>query len=117
MDTLYLKPDSTLPLVPSMSDALSWRLNTFKPSDREILLEKLNDEETREAACQAIRTYVTGWETSTAVEAYAIARIGKWVSRNAPDDVRANLTAWALGRKTAPSQAFLEGIDAGRNPD
>lgn len=97
-------------LNPTLSEALSARLGAFKPSDRDELRRAFQTEAGRGAALQAIELFVTRWEAADWVEEYALERIGRWLSREAPPPLRADLLRWARLRRTKARLALKRGL-------
>jgi hypothetical protein len=93
-------------------------LNSFRPSNQDALSEAFGSVEGEKQFVDAVRQYVNVWADSDHVEAYTIARIGKWIGRHAPRPVIDELRAWSTGPvqregdKTART-ALFNGIQAG----
>ena len=104
------KLDTVVPLTTSSQEALSWRLGSFRPSDREALLSAINDPSRRRSAMSAIQSYVIQWDESDWLEEYSIERIGKWVAKSAPAPFTEELMIWSSKRNRKASQAFAAGI-------
>ena len=75
-------------------EVLSWRLSTFRPSDREELHKFFATADGNITVINAVKTFVVGWEQSDWLEAYSIERIGKWLGKNAPTPVTSALAIW-----------------------
>ncbi|MGV3489836.1 MAG: hypothetical protein ACO1OG_00805 [Devosia sp.] len=94
----------------SLPEALSWRLGTFRPSDRDEFQRAFQTIEGRKAAYDAVVIYVTKWEEADWVEEYSLERIGRWLSKSAPTAFVSDVAQWSRGRRTKARLAFKRGL-------
>lgn len=97
-------------LNPTLSEALSARLGAFKPSDRDELRRAFQTEAGRGAALEAVELFVTRWEAADWVEEYALERLGRWLSKEAPTPLRTDLIRWSRLRRTKARMALKRGL-------
>ncbi len=95
----------------SLPETLSWRLGTFRPSDRDEFKRAFQSVEVREAAYAAVVIYVTKWEAADWVEEYSLERIGRWLSKSAPSAFVDDVARWSKGRRTKARLAFKKGLE------
>ncbi len=92
-------------------EALSWRLNSFKPSDREEFQRAFNSPQDSEVAYNAILLFVGRLEKDPrSVEEYSLERLGRWVAREVPPAMVAPIRRWSRERKTKARLAFNRGL-------
>lgn len=93
--------------------ALSWRLGSFRPSDRHELIKAFATPEGRTDALLAVRDFVQQWEKADWLEDYSVERIGKWLGKNAPQGVLSELIHWTAEHDSAARAALRRGIELG----
>ena len=95
----------------TLKETLSWKLTSFRPSDRRALLGAFHTDEDIDEAYEAVILYVEGWENADWIEAYPIERIGKWLGENAPQNLITSLRDWALKNDSDARNALITGLN------
>lgn len=73
--------------------------SSFRPSERQILLSHAMHEPAEFQ--RDLQDYLTLWERADWLDEGAVARIGTWMARQCPKQVRQAAQEWALGRRNA----------------
>ena len=97
-------------VIVSAPEALSWRLGTFRPSDRAEFQRVLLTEGGRDVAFKALEIYVSKWEQATWLEEYSLERLGKWVAAQTPAPFVAEVKRLAGKRRTKARLALRRGL-------
>ncbi|MDD9909325.1 MAG: hypothetical protein OXR62_06490 [Ahrensia sp.] len=92
------------------SEALSWRLDTFRPSDREAFKLALEDKDRSEAARFAVKLYLMNWADADWHDD-SVRRLGKWIGKNADSETRKKLASLVRPEEHVVYQTFVEAMN------
>ncbi|GLS88212.1 hypothetical protein GCM10010873_31860 [Cypionkella aquatica] len=65
--------------------SLAFLFGSFRPSEREVLLNAANSSPDKFAS--ALEVFLDGWAGADWIEEYNIERVGKWIAKRCPYDV------------------------------
>ena len=99
------------PVQVDYAKALSWRLDTFKPSDRDFFKNALSDPERAEEARFAVGIYLSEWADSDWQDD-SVRRLGKWLAINANEETKQKLIALFKHNDHAVYRNFLQALVA-----
>lgn len=108
------RQEAGMAVTATLEEALSWRLGSFRPSDREHFKKLVRSVEGQQAFLDAVKIYIREWDQADWIEEYSVKRIGKWLENNAPANMLTAIHQWASEEPLKGRIALAAGMELAR---